>query len=199
MDHDWPLTLDQTGPVWSWFDPAQYALNDGTAALAARAGAEAALDDYLQRGAALGYAPNLFFDPAFYKLANPDIMELIGSEDFPTPYDHYSRVGWLDRDPHWLFNLSFYERTYRDLIPEVVAPLGGLYGHFLHETRRLCRAADWRGSGRFLGQPCASRPCSHPGSGSWLRSSVPDPQRRDAYAALALHRDDPVWRGQGHV
>ena len=72
-----PLNLDRSGPEWSWFDPQLYGTNDAVAARAAREGAEAALADYNARGSGLGYAPNIFFDPAFYIECYPDVTAAV--------------------------------------------------------------------------------------------------------------------------
>ena len=140
LDQGWPLNLDRAGPIWSWFDAERYARHDSLAFQAARAGGKVALDDYRRRGEALGYAPNLFFDPNFYLTTYPDVATLIRTEEFATAFDHYGRIGWRDRDPHWLFRASSYA-SYQDLQPEVVEDLGGLYGHFLRTGAREGRLA----------------------------------------------------------
>ena len=192
LDQNWPLNLDQSGPAWSWFDHAQYAQHDSTAAKAAQAGAPEALDDYLQRGAALGYAPNLFFQPAFYRSANPDIASLIGSDEYPTFYDHYRREGWFNRDPHWLFSVALYQRTSPDLAPDVVAHLGGLYGHFLRAGAREGRMAhqlfdpNWY-SAHQQDSKASEQPFSHFLTALWRSAATGAPEPRSSPYF------DPVW------
>ena len=127
---DWSLSLSQAAPAWTVFDANHYSKSDTKALLAARNGNEAALADYHDRGAGLGYPPNPFFDPAFYIAANADIAGLIGTDAFPTAFDHYRIAGWPDRDPHWLFSTRLYGK-YPDLTPEIFTEFGGPYGHYL--------------------------------------------------------------------
>jgi len=131
LDQDWSLNLDRTGPIWSWFDPNRYARCDTLAAHAARKSFAAAFNDHQERGAALGYPPNLFFDPVYYLAANPNVNTSIRAGEFRSAFDHYCRVGWRDRDPHWLFSTTLYSSNHADLTPDAIDAFGGLYGHFL--------------------------------------------------------------------
>ena len=95
-----PLNVERSGPSWSWFDAELYGTSDAGAAVAARAGAGAALADYHARGSALGYAPNIVFDPAFYVERHPDIAAAIAVGDVASAYEHFAADGWRNRDPH---------------------------------------------------------------------------------------------------
>lgn len=130
---DYPLNLEQAGPVWSWFDAELYARNDAKSARAARIGAMAALTDYLERGSALLFAPNRFFDPRFYVDRHADVAEGLRLGELTSAYDHYAARGWRDRDrdPHWLFSTDLYCKMHTDLTDSAVQPLGGHYGHYL--------------------------------------------------------------------
>ena len=126
-----PLNLDGSGPVWSWFDAPLYGRNDALAARAARSGDTAALDDYLHRGSQLGFRPNIYFDPAYYITENDDVRAGVVDGTFQSAYDHYSKIGWLDRSPHWLFSISLYLSNSPDLDPSILRAVGGAYGHYL--------------------------------------------------------------------
>ncbi len=131
LDQGWSLNLDGNGPAWSWFDAGRYAKSDAMAAAAARKSPAAAMQDFEERGAALGHPPNLFFDAAYYLATNPTLPAAIASGDFRSAFDHYRLIGWRDRDPHWLFSITHYSRAYVDLTPDAIDDWGGFYGHFL--------------------------------------------------------------------
>ena len=131
VDIIFPLNLERSGPSWSWFDAELYGTSDAGAAVAARAGAGAALSDYHARGSALGYAPNIVFDPAFYVERHPDIAAALAVGDVASAYEHFAADGWRNRDPHWLFDHGLYRRNYADLTDAAVYADGGRYGHYL--------------------------------------------------------------------
>ena len=160
-----PLNLDQAGPIWSRFDPGLYARNDPISARAAQQGAAAAFADYIDRGVALLYAPNLFFDPRFYVRTNADVAEGLRNGSLRSAYDHYASGGWLDRNPHWLFNCQRYRRLHQDLTDPAVAADGGLYGHYL-----LYGSAEGRSGHYFFDK-------------SFYLANLP-PEQRAAAAAL---------------
>ena len=141
LDGVWSLSLDRTGPSWAWFDVARYGRNDAAAARAARHSPEAALEDYELRGAALGYAPNLFFDHAYYLATTPGLVDMIGAGTFRSSFEHYRLMGWHDRSPHWLFSMDRYRARYPDLSSDAVHEMGGLYGHYLHRGAAEHRTA----------------------------------------------------------
>ncbi|MGY0748901.1 glycosyltransferase [Azospirillum argentinense] len=64
-----------------------------------------------------------FFDPAFYRAANPDVVAA-GIE----PLSHYRTFGWKEnRNPHPLFDVAFY----RDRNPDIAAAGVEPFGHYL--------------------------------------------------------------------
>jgi hypothetical protein len=142
LEEKWTLNVERRGPIWSWFDAEAYARHDLEAANAARMGEVQAFADYSSRGAKLGHSPNLYFDAAYYLKANQDLRPLIGTEDFPTAFDHYRLEGWRNRDPHWLFRINYYAR-YKDLTPDRISGYGGLYAHFLNSGAAEGRTAHY--------------------------------------------------------
>lgn len=140
--HRWALTIERTGPAWTWFDVERYAQTDAIAARAARASPEAALDDFEQRGNLCGIAPNVFFDPAFYLAANPSVQAAIDKGECYSAFDHYRTVGWRDRDPHWLFSWVRYGANNSDLSIAESDAVGGHYGHYLQSGLRQGRCAN---------------------------------------------------------
>ena len=126
----WGLNLDRRGPVWTWFEPAWYGRHDAAASRAASTGAEAALEDYHRRGAAMGFAPNIFFDPVFYLASDANAAASVEAGEFASAYEHYRLAGWPTLDPHWLFKVARYGSIYKELIADAET-FGGLYGHYL--------------------------------------------------------------------
>jgi GT2 family glycosyltransferase len=132
------LVLPQGRPLsWNEFDAAWYGL-------ICCAGEEIPdpLQDYLAVGQGLGRSPNVFFDEVWYLGRNKDVAESVISGHFSSGFDHYCRVGFRSRSPHWLFDVGFYESTSPDLSAENLATAGFLntYDHFLRVGSREGRA-----------------------------------------------------------
>ena len=142
LDKGLPLNLDRAaGPDWAWFDAGRYGRNDALAARAARKGPAAALEDFELRGAALGYAPNIFFDAAHYLATVPRLRERIAAGEVRSAFDHFRLLGWQQHSPHWLFDMGRYGGTYADLSADAVKGMGGLYGHYLRVGVQELRVA----------------------------------------------------------
>lgn len=108
-------------------------------------GAEAVLYFYLQQGRRLGHSPNMFFDEAWYVRAYPDAAAAIRRGEAASGFDHYCRVGFRDRSPHWLFDEAFYRGNYSELTDEVLQGAGLVngYDHYLRHGAREKRIGHW--------------------------------------------------------
>ncbi len=183
----WSLTLEPVGPLWTWFEADHYARYDATAASAAGDSVHAALIDFQDRGAALNYAPNPLFDPVFYLQSYPDVADQVAAGKYSSAFGHYSDAGWRDRDPHWLFSALRYMARYGDLTPDLLAPLGGPYGHYLSSGAAEGRIAhplfdpDW-----YRSQVAeAPNPFQHFLVQLKLAGAVPEPSGSPYF--------DPLW------
>ena len=141
LESSFSLTSHSLTPRWARFDPKFYGQFDPQAAFAATEGVDAAMDDFKRRGSRLGYSPNIFFDTRYYVTANPEVQPLVNGAKFSSIFAHYAEVGYRDRSPHWLFDLTFYRRSNPDLTDEMVLCCGGAYGHYLEFGDREGRRA----------------------------------------------------------
>lgn len=136
-----PIWLEPPGdihPLWRSFDHAWYAgLHLG--------GPDAVDADEAQRhyhevGAALGHAPNRWFDEAWYRQRHPDVAAAIAAGHLRSGFEHYCRDGFRGRSAHWLFDPGLY------LAPGGLDPVEvgnddcvNLYGHYLRYGARHAR------------------------------------------------------------
>lgn len=121
FDHDWYACAYLDGPDPAW-DP------------------DTVQRHYHETGAALGYAPNRWFDEPGYRLRYPDVAAAIAEGKLRSAFEHYCRDGYRNRAPHWLFDAGLY------LSPGGLDPVDvgaddcvNLYGHFLRHGARLGR------------------------------------------------------------
>jgi GT2 family glycosyltransferase/glycosyltransferase involved in cell wall biosynthesis len=130
-----PETLQQAGDIaWAIFDRDWYlaAYPD-----AARSGAsldfDGVLDFYIRHGQALGHSPNPFFDEQWYIGRYPAIASLVQQGAYSSGFDHYHQAGYLDNDPHWLFDLKLYRGNNADLTLAALRSAGHRdhYNHYL--------------------------------------------------------------------
>ncbi len=131
LDVDLWLSSTELGPHCFVFDPAFYAQSDDQALWAVRLGMKAAIEDFRHRGSSLGYSPNAYFDTRYYVQTYDDVQSLIGCGRFMTAFEHYCQIGYRDRSPHWLFDISFYLSRNSDIPSGMISACGGAYGHYL--------------------------------------------------------------------
>ncbi len=137
-----PLRLDPPGegaPLWRSFDHQWYACAYLGGPDTARDPAEVQRH-YHEAGAALGHAPNRWFDETWYRQRHPDIAAAIADGRLRSGFEHYCRDGYRGRSPHWLFDSGIY------LGPGGLDPVDvgaedcvNLYGHFLRHGAKLGR------------------------------------------------------------
>ena len=142
MTDQGPLRLEPPGgnaPLWRSFDHAWYACAYLGGPDAAR-DADAVQRHYHATGAALGHAPNRWFDEAWYRMRHPDIAAAIAEGRLRSGFEHYCRDGYRGRSAHWLFDAGLY------LAPGGLDPVDvgaedcvNLYGHFLRHGAKLGR------------------------------------------------------------
>jgi O-antigen biosynthesis protein len=140
MTDEGPIRLAPPGdsaPLWRSFDAEWYAC---TYPGIPEGDARERLRHYQEVGAALGHAPNRWFDEGWYRLRNPDVAAAIAEGRLRSGFEHYCRDGFRGRAAHWLFDSPLY------LAPGGLDPIevGGddcvnLYGHFLRHGARLGR------------------------------------------------------------
>jgi GT2 family glycosyltransferase len=124
------MLQETSGPFWARFDANWYRQT-----YAADLGAVP--DDlatwYLDHGQALGHSPNPWFDETWYRQTYPDVVAAMRRGDCDSGFDAYCRGGFLDRTPHWLFDLAVYQRYSPGLTIETLleADFQGHYDHFL--------------------------------------------------------------------
>ncbi len=118
------------GPFWARFDAAWYRR---TYAADLAAVGEDLQAWYLDHGQALGHSPNPWFDETLYRQRYPDVVAAMRDAACESAFDSYCRGGYLDRAPHWLFDLAAYQLHSPGLTAEVLrdADLYGHYDHFL--------------------------------------------------------------------
>jgi glycosyltransferase involved in cell wall biosynthesis len=135
-----------TDIAWAAFDADWYlaayptvhdALEDSSA--------DAVLYFYLRQGRRLGHSPNIFFDEGWYIRAYPDAAAAIRRGDVASGFDHYCRIGFVERSPHWLFDEALYRRNYPQLTQEALqsADLVNGYDHYLRHGAREDRIGHW--------------------------------------------------------
>lgn len=136
-----PLWLEPPGdihPLWRSFDHGWYAgLHLGGPDAV---GADEAQRHYHEVGAALGHAPNRWFDEAWYRQRHPDVAAAIAAGKLRSGFEHYCRDGFRGRSAHWLFDPGLY------LAPGGLDPVEvgnddcvNLYGHYLRYGARQAR------------------------------------------------------------
>jgi GT2 family glycosyltransferase len=105
--------------------------------------AQAALYFYLQRGRNVGHSPNIYFDEAWYIRTYIDAADAIRRGEVVSGFEHYCRIGFSDRSPHWLFDETLYRRNYPQLTDDVLHASGFAngYDHYLRHGAREDRIA----------------------------------------------------------
>src|SRR5206468_11406690 len=102
-----------TDVAWAAFDADWYlAVHPTVRDTLDDTGAEAVLYFYLQQGRRLGHSPNIFFDEDWYIRTYPDAAAAIRRGEAASGFDHYCRVGFRERSPHWLFDEALYLRNH---------------------------------------------------------------------------------------
>ena len=135
-----------TGALWRWFDEAwylcAYAEASGWLIAGEFASAEAA---YVARGAALGHAPNPFFHERWYLDRYPVVRDAVHAGRFASGFDHFSRHGYQDLMPHWLFDPGFYRSSFREAFGRDFDPAadGDPYDHFLRTGQHRGLSGHW--------------------------------------------------------
>ncbi|MCC6104902.1 glycosyltransferase [Acetobacter sp.] len=94
---------------------------------------------YDRFGGALQHSPNPFFDEQWYTQRYADVREQVCSGQFKSGFDHYCKVGFWDKSPHWLFDEDYYRRKFLDFSREDIERNGfrNGYDHYLKQGSRL--------------------------------------------------------------
>jgi GT2 family glycosyltransferase len=98
---------------------------------------------YLDHGRHLGHAPNMYVDEAWYRLRYPDVDSAVAAGLFASGYEHYCRIGYVNRSPHWLFDDPLYALYSPDVTDRVLVEQGCLnrYDHYIRAGARQGRIA----------------------------------------------------------
>lgn len=92
-----------------------------------------------------GYQPNPYFDESYYVQRYGDVRNAIHQGEFISGFDHYRKIGYKDRDPHWLFCEEYYLNRYSDvaraLVNETVFSNG--YDHYIQCGDQEFRSGSW--------------------------------------------------------
>ncbi|MCP1237909.1 glycosyltransferase [Gluconobacter kondonii] len=92
-----------------------------------------------------GYQPNPYFDESYYVQRYIDVRHAINQGEFISGFDHYRKIGYKDRDPHWLFCEEYYLNRYTDvaraLVNETVFSNG--YDHYIQCGDQEFRSGSW--------------------------------------------------------
>ncbi len=88
---------------------------------------------YTDIGVASGFAPNRYFDEAWYVARYGDVREALRRGSFPSGFAHYCALGLHTHDPHWLFAEDLYRLRRTDLTDAALqaADLRNGYHHYL--------------------------------------------------------------------
>lgn len=76
------------------------------------------LEAFLIISGKYGYSPNPYFDEKWYIERYKDVFNEISNGRFISGFDHYRKIGFKDRNPHWAFNEEYYVSTYKDATKE---------------------------------------------------------------------------------
>ncbi|MBS1104394.1 glycosyltransferase [Gluconobacter sp. Dm-62] len=92
-----------------------------------------------------GYQPNPYFDESYYVQRYADVRDAVNQGKFISGFDHYRKIGYKDRDPHWLFCEEYYLNRYSDvaraLVNETVFSNG--YEHYIQYGDQEFRSGSW--------------------------------------------------------
>nr|WP_220572383.1 glycosyltransferase [Gluconobacter oxydans] len=92
-----------------------------------------------------GYQPNPYFDESYYVQRYADVRDAVNQGKFISGFDHYRKIGYKDRDPHWLFCEEYYLNRYTDvaraLVNETVFANG--YDHYIQCGDQEFRSGSW--------------------------------------------------------
>ncbi|MBS1054948.1 glycosyltransferase [Gluconobacter kondonii] len=92
-----------------------------------------------------GYQPNPYFDESYYVQRYADVRDAVNQGKFISGFDHYRKIGYKDRDPHWLFCEEYYLNRYSDvaraLVNETVFSNG--YDHYIQCGDQEFRSGSW--------------------------------------------------------
>lgn len=94
---------------------------------------------YAEYGGVLKHSPNLFFDEKWYVCRYADVSEKIKSGEVKSGFEHYSKIGFWDRNPHWLFDEEYYRKNFLNFPRHEIEENGfrNGYDHYLKEGSRL--------------------------------------------------------------
>ncbi len=90
---------------------------------------------HLGTGCKIGNSPNPYFDEIWYLNKYPNIKKLIQDGEYISGFDHYTKIGFKDHSPHWLFSEENYIKfnpQIMDLIGEGKPYING-YDHYLQK------------------------------------------------------------------
>ena len=115
--------------AWRGFDADWYRVAAGLP----EADEASLLGHYLDTGRHAGLGPNMYFDEAWYRAANPDVAAAIADGSVESGYAHYGLTGYLTRSAHWLYDEEVYRQHGPDLTDHVLIAYGcaNLYDHYL--------------------------------------------------------------------
>ncbi|WP_099349297.1 glycosyltransferase [Acetobacter aceti] len=103
------------------------------------------LEEVLFLAGKCGYQPNPYFDESYYVQRYDDVRNAINQGEFISGFDHYRKIGYKDRDPHWLFCEEYYLKRYSDvaraLVNETVFSNG--YDHYIQCGDQEFRSGSW--------------------------------------------------------
>jgi len=123
-------------PLWGRFDPEWYVRQYPTSAdQMSWLDITDPEEYYLQYGYIEGHSPNVFFDEIWYLERYTDVKKRVLRKDVTSGYADYCDVGFIDRDPHWLFSDRFYRESIGGLTSYDLERSGykNSYDHYLNE------------------------------------------------------------------
>ncbi|MGC5749670.1 glycosyltransferase [Gluconobacter sp. NFX36] len=92
-----------------------------------------------------GYQPNPYFDESYYVQRYGDVRLAISQGKFISGFDHYRKIGYKDRDPHWLFCEEYYLNRYEDVAQTLVneTTFSNGYDHYIQSGDQEFRCGSW--------------------------------------------------------
>ncbi|MCW3473877.1 glycosyltransferase family 2 protein [Limobrevibacterium gyesilva] len=134
----------RTSPSWCMFDHAWYlrAYPDALDQIQGES-FEAVRQHYLDHGRSLGHSPNMYFDEKWYLQRYPDVADEIAAGFVMSGYEHYCRIGYVNRSPHWLYDDDVYALYSPDLTDQVLVEhqCFNRYDHYIKSGGREQRIA----------------------------------------------------------
>lgn len=102
-------------------------------------------EDVLFLAGKCGYQPNPYFDESYYVQRYADVRSAINQREFISGFDHYRKVGYRDRNPHWLFCEEYYLNTNKDVASSLINETDFLngYDHYIQCGDQEFRSGSW--------------------------------------------------------